>query len=213
LEGSLSTNEKTAINSREASTKEIVNKPNDAAESALAEQRTLRLMETEATRRLALYKTLEFCVARRTASELEATISSLPEMHASLFSTSTLRQWLEDAGGLQRIVSEEEEGEDNWQTTSAGQRVVESMSLPRRLAKLLQDHPKYRDIYLEILHFCLTPKDRKEIESMFDEHPSLADPKIYCTALLGELEDVGALEWAEKWKTAALGAEYCDCAE
>jgi predicted transcriptional regulator len=186
----------------------VVSTPNEFDEVELAETKVLKLMASETTRRLALYKTLEFCLLPRMSDELDAKMSLFPEINNSVFSPAILRQWLEEAGGLQR--TELEGGKTSWQTTNAGKMAIESMNLSSQLTKLIDEYPQYQEVYLGILHFCLTPRNKKELENTFDCHPSLANPRIYTTSPLSELEDVGAIEWNDKWKTTELGEELLE---
>jgi len=77
-----------------------------------------------------------------------------------------------------------------------------------RIPQLIDGNPKYRDSYERMLTFCLFPRSRDEIEKHFEGDPALVTPKLYPAALIGDLEEVGAIEWAEKWKTTDLAKEF-----
>lgn len=187
---------------------EVVVKSEELAEEPRTETKLLELMTTEVPKRLALYKTLEFCRTPRSPDEADARMSWFPEISNSVYRPSTIRQWLEEAGGLERRTIEGEKVV--WQTTPAGEQALQSLSLPKQLKRLIEEHSQDRDVYLKILQFCATPRDKSEIETTIGEHPSQAEPKMFVTSFLSALEDAGALEWSEKWKTTALGVEVLE---
>jgi hypothetical protein len=72
----------------------------------------------------------------------------------------------------------------------------------------MNGRPQYADSYYRMLVFCLVARSRPEIEKHFEGDPALVTPKVYPEALIGDLEEVGALEWTGKWRTTDLAKEY-----
>lgn len=178
-------------------------------EVSQSQAKLLGLMNSDITRRLALYKTLKFCLSAKSEKEVETELASLPECANSIYAPSTLRSWLEDAGGLQW--HSEAGGELFCKTTVDGEWIVRKYDLTQAADGLLSAHPKDIDVYLKILSFCVTSKSRAEIIGHVGEHPSQEDPNCYATLLLSRLESVGALEWIEKWQTTELGKQLVTC--
>lgn len=178
-------------------------RPQAATEGAGAEERIVELILSNASLKVGLYKTLELCLIPKTSAELDVRMSSFSELTNSVYTPSILRQWLQDAAALERVVVEEKE--EAWQTTEAGRRAVKSVDLPTEIRRLFEQQPQNKDIYLQILQFCVTPREKNEVETKIGEHPSREEPQAFVTSFLSALENVGAIEWNSKWKTTGLG--------
>ncbi len=152
---------------------------------------------------LVLYRALRYCEAPRTAGEIEQEMLSYPEMKTSVYPPVILLGWLEECGGVERLVVEKQE--DRWRTTEAGRRAAELEAPAKRLRELLDSQPVYREIYTTILRFCKAPRERSEIEELLKGNPVMEKPKTYPTYFIQELEQAGGLEWVGKWQTTEAG--------
>lgn len=170
----------------------------------------LALLDNASGHRLVLLHILSLCVVAQTTPELDAATSDYLKGQLTVFTPATLRQWLLEAGGLERI--EPVEGEtrrEAWRITAAGQIALGAMSLSRQLTGLLDSSPKHRQTYLSILRFCTTPRTREEIEEHLEGDPSVCPPKTYPSTFIAPLEEVGAIRWADKWATTDMGKQAC----
>jgi len=163
------------------------------------EKKILDLISSERRYRLVLYKILKFCETPRLASEVEGEVLSFPEMKTAIHSPNILLGWLEEAGGIERVVIEEKE---RWQTTDAGRKVAETEAPEKKLLELIAKEPAYSEVYTQVLKFCQTPRTRAEIEGLLEGNPVMEEPKVYPTFFIQGLEEVGGLEWVDKkWRT------------
>ena len=174
-----------------------------------AETRTAELLSREHAHRHGLRKMLMLCEVPRSTAEIESAVLAFPEMKVSIFSPTILLSWLTGTGGIERVVvegAEAEEEEVRWQTTAAGKKVIEREAPDRRLRELLDEQPRYRDIYLQVLRFCQTPRTRPEVESLLQDNPVMEKPKVYASFFLQNLEEKGGLEWVDsRWQTTEAG--------
>lgn len=169
-----------------------------------AEKKILDLITGERAYRLVFYKVLKFCETPRPTAEVEGEVLSFPEMKTAIHSPTILLGWLEEVGGIECVVVEEEE--ERWQTTEAGRKVVEIEAPERRLLELLSKEPVYSEIYMQVLRFCQTPRKRTEIEELLQGNPAMEKPKVFPGFFIQGLEDAGGLEWVDKqWRTTEVG--------
>lgn len=153
-----------------------------------------------------LYKILKYCETTHTETDLEQAILSFPEMKNSMHSPQILLSWLEDAGGIERIVQEQDE--PIWRITPAGQNAANILSEDNRLRKLFAEESRYHDIFVQVLEGCSSPKSRMDIEDMLEGNPILEKPKVYPSFFIEMLEKAGGLVWDEKWKTTQAGKDF-----
>lgn len=181
-----------------------------AASPELQAESVVSLLQNASGHRLALLHLLSLCLVPRSASFLDEGTNAFLQGQISVYAPVTLRQWLVDAGGLARVeVGEGERGEDEWQTTPAGKIALEKMNLSRELTQLLDESAAYREIYLKILRFCTTPRDKQEIEDCLKGDLSIGPPRLYPQTFFAALEQTGALRWMGKWTTTELGRQIC----
>jgi hypothetical protein len=172
-------------------------------------ERIEQLMKAITSLRLPMYRTLALCQEPQKAEEIEAAIARFTHGHVSMYQPATIFDWLQEAGALEPLnVPEGDLDAAGWTTTASGRSVLETSSPIKQLTRLIDGNPKYRDSYERMLTFCLAPRSRDEIEKHFEGDPALVTPKLYPAALIGDLEEVGAIEWAEKWKTTDLAKEF-----
>jgi len=166
------------------------------------EKEILDLISSEHCYRPVFYKTLKFCETPRLASEVEEEIISFPEMKTAIHSPDILLGWLEEAGGIERAVMEEEEG---WQTTDAGKKVEEMKAPEKRLLELIAKEPVYSEVYTQVLKFCQTPRTRAEIEELLEGNPALEKPRVTPGFFVQSLEEARGLEWvSNRWRTTEV---------
>jgi hypothetical protein len=171
------------------------------------EKKILDRIAGEPGYRLGFYKILKFCETPRSSAEVEEEIRSFPEMKTAMHSSTILMGWLEEVGGVERVVLEEgEEEEERWQTTEAGRKVAEMEAPAKRLLELISKESVYSEAYMQVLSFCQTPRTRAEIEELLQGNPVMEKPKVYPTFFIQGLEEAGGLEWADKhWRTTEAG--------
>ena len=166
------------------------------------EKEILDLISSEHSYRLVFYKTLKFCETPRLASEVEEEVLSFPEMKTAFHSPTILLGWLEEAGGIERVVIEEQEG---WQTTEAGKKLDEMKAPEKRLLELIAKEPAYSEVYTQVLKFCQTPRTRAEIEELLEGDPALEEPGVVPGFFVQSLEEARGLEWVNnRWQTTEV---------
>lgn len=174
-----------------------------------AEDRVAKLLAGEPAYRSALYKILVLCQTPRTASEVEEAVRAFPEMKVPFQSPQTLLSWLAGAGAIAQVSLPQGRGreeEKGWQTTEAGRKAAEREDPGRRLAELLGEQARYREVYLAVLRFCEAPRTRVEVERLLDGNPLLEEPKVYASYFLQNLEARGGVEWVDnRWRTTEAG--------
>jgi hypothetical protein len=169
---------------------------------ATAEQVLYRIA-AEPAYRLILPQLLEFCITPHTASEIRDWLLSFPEMQATFHPPELLLQWMVQSGGIAPVC--ENPALELWSTTEAGREALACNSPSDRLGRLLQEEPTYKEIYQQLLEFCLLAKSTSEIEDLLRANPVLENPKIYPNYLIGRLETAGGLEWTGQWLTTEAG--------
>jgi hypothetical protein len=165
--------------------------------------------------RRALYKILKYCETPRLISDVEHEIRVFPEMKTAIHEPHVLLGWLEDVGGIERVAPGrgeeaeeeiEEETQEKWRTTQAGKKVAEMEAPHRKLLKLLAGEPSYRQIYVQVLDFCQSPRKRTEIEELLKGNPAMEKPQVYPSFFIEGLENTGGLEWIDnRWWTTEAG--------
>lgn len=158
--------------------------------------------------RLVLCDVLSFCRTVRKGGEIDTEVERLMASQVTVFAPVTLRGWLERAGGLscERL----ENGTETCTTTPAGLAYLEANDPVECLRAVVDSDPQYRELFLHMLNFCLTPRDKDQIEETVYDHKFLEREKSpYPTAFLGVLEDAGAIRWDGQWSTTAIGKELC----
>lgn len=173
-----------------------------------ATAKILRRISAEPAYSAILYKILVYCHPARLSSDVERAVLSFPEMKGSLQAPATFLSWLEEEGGIEKIPVSEKE--TLWSTTMAGRRVVEAESYDNRLMRLFDREAHYRDIYLQVLRMCLSPKSRREIESALGGIPVLENPVVLPSFFIESLEKAGGLIWNERWVVTETGKELLE---
>jgi hypothetical protein len=174
----------------------------------MTEKKLLDRITQEPAYRLVLYKILKFCETSRSAAETEKEILAYPEMKTAILSPSVLLSWLQESGGLERVVERKDE---RWQTTEVGKKVVEMETPGKRILELISKESEYSETYVQVLGFCQTPKTRVEIEEWFKGNPVTQELKAYPAFFIQRLEDVGGIEWVDQhWRTTVSGKGVLD---
>jgi len=166
-------------------------------------EKILDLMSTHGEYRQVFYKILRFCVESKPFMQVQEEIHSYPEMETALQPPTILLGWLERVGGIEQT-KEEEQG--RWRTTEAGNKVVAQETPMKKILSLLTDETDFREILLELLAFCETPRTIAEIEEAFNGRPILLEKNVYPTYFVHALEEYGGLIWKDKrWITTETG--------
>jgi hypothetical protein len=169
---------------------------------ASAEQ-VLHRIAAEPAYRLILPQLLEFCITPHTASEIRDWLLCFPEMHATFHPPELLLQWMVQSGGIAQ--SDENSKLELWYTTEAGREALDRSSPADRLRRLLIEEPNYKEIYQQLLEFCMAAKSTSDIEDLLRANPVLEIPKVYPNYLIDRLETAGGLEWTGQWLTTEAG--------
>jgi hypothetical protein len=171
-----------------------------------AERKILDLVTGEPGYRLVFYKILKFCETPRLTSEVEDEIRAFPEMETAIHSPPIVLGCLEEAGGIERLAAEDDNGDERWQTTDVGKKIAAIEAPAKRLLELLAQEPVCQDIYMQVLRFCQTPRARTEIESLLEGNPVMEKLKVYPNFFIQGLEEAGGLEWVDShWQTTEAG--------
>jgi hypothetical protein len=152
-----------------------------------------------------LYMLLDYCQVPRYESEISGWMLPFPEMRTSFYTPAILVNWMIGAGG---ITLTEDQGEQKWVTTEAGRTALEYNNPELRLQQLFEEDVRYKSIYLQILEFCASPRERGEIEELLNGNPALEYPKLYPNYFIDRLEASGGLQWLDKWQTTDAGLTF-----
>jgi hypothetical protein len=167
------------------------------------ETRILELMSTHGEYRQVFYKILHFCKESKPFMQVQEEVLSYPEMNTALQPPDILLRWLERVGGIEQVI-ENEEG--RWRTSEAGKEVVAQEAPMKKIQSLLNDDGDFRDVFLAILDFCMTPRTIAEINEDFKGSPILFEKNVNPTYFVHALEEFGGLSWQEKrWRTTEAG--------
>ncbi len=163
----------------------------------------LERITAEPAYRVALFKMLEFCMSSHSATEIAERVSSFPEMQAAFHSPEILLSWMIQAGGIERMQTEQE-GE-RWKTTEAGSKVLENCAPAKLLGEMFSREPLYHNSYKLILKYCETPRTTAEIDAFVEANQDLGDGMPRAMFFIQSLEKSGGLEWVGKWHTTVFG--------
>jgi hypothetical protein len=169
---------------------------------ATAEQ-VLDRIAAEPAHRLILPKLLEFCITPHTTSEIKEWLMRFPEMQTAFHPPELLLKWMIQSGGIAPAC--ENPSLEHWRTTEAGREALASNSPFDRLRRLLIEEPAYKEIYRQILEFCVAAKSISEIEGLLRANPVLENPKVYPNYIVDRLETAGGLEWTGQWLATEAG--------
>jgi hypothetical protein len=182
-----------------------------SSENVKSVERVEQLMAACTSLRRPIYRTLELCEEPRTSKDIEIAIGSFIHGQVSIYTPAVIFAWLRDADALESVPGPQPDtAAEMWITTAAGRRILDKVSPGKQLTSLLDGDSKYRESYLRMLVFCIFPRDREEIEKHFEIDPALEEPKVYPSALIGELEAAGGIEWNKKWQTTELAKEFLE---
>jgi hypothetical protein len=152
-----------------------------------------------------LYKILALCETPRPVLRVQETVLAFPEMVNAAHSPTLLLGWLREAGGIESVVMGREK---MWKTTPAGRRFVEAESPTKKTTALFAAEPTGKQIFMQVIEFCRTPRSRAEIEDWLDSNPRLEELRVRPTFFVERLEDAGGLEWRDKhWCATPAGIE------
>ena len=184
-----------------------------------------------------MYKTLDFCRARRSYASVEDEIASYPEFKYADQSQASIIEILVHEGGLAKTefdangeevtsqrksgLSDDELDELVWsyalETTDAGKVAIGRLSPKDRMAVLFAKEPNRTPAYEEILRACETPKSFKELEALMSDSQAikaatsrnrLSSLPVFPSALIAELEAAGGLLWNDAWVLTSAGKQY-----
>jgi hypothetical protein len=135
--------------------------------------------------------------------QVQEEVHSYPGMETALQPPDILLRWLENAGGIEQVIEAEER---RWRTTEAGERVVAQEAPMKRIQTLLVDERDFREVFLELLAFCETPRTIAEINEEFEGNVILSEKNVYPPYFVHSLEEFGGLIWRDKrWWTTEAG--------
>ena len=198
-------------------------------------ERVERAVLRQTEHREILIAVLGFCETRRRLDEVELFIMDRPEFGYETQSPFLLIGLLERAGALARleldenggpVTDERKEGlsedeaddlvfEVDYETSPAGREVYGRLAPQARLAELLETQDARRDVYCELLEFCLAPRSREEIEALLEGRDILRfdapdGRQLMPSVFVDRLERSGVLVWRGKWVTGPEGKAYLD---
>jgi hypothetical protein len=158
--------------------------------------------------RLVLRGVLELCKIPRTNPEVDSEIEKLLSSQLTVFAPTTLRGWLEQAGALEPVTLES--GQGAWKTTVSGFDYLDKTDLYKELQAVIDSDPERRSLFLELLNFCQSPRDKEEIEERLYAGQFLSKGSVpYPTAFIGAMEESGAMQWNGQWITTEIGKALC----
>jgi len=167
------------------------------------ERRIMELMSTHGEYRQVFYKILRFCMDPQSFISVQEEVHSYPEMETALQPPAILLNWLERAGGIEQFLDGEQ---GMWRTTEGGKRIVDQEAPMKKIQSLLETEQDFREIFLELLAFCETPRTIAEINEAFKGKPILSERKVYPAYFVHMLEEFGGLIWKDKgWRTTEAG--------
>lgn len=180
----------------------------DSTQASETEASLKDIFQAAPALRLVMRGVLELCKIPRTNSEVDSEIEKLLSSQLTVFAPTTLRGWLEQAGALEPVTLESEEV--GWKTTVSGLIYLDKTNLSKELQAVIDSDPERRSLYLELLNFCQSPKDKEEIEERLYTGKFLSKGSMpYPTAFIGVMEEAGAMQWNGQWITTEIGKELC----
>ncbi len=176
------------------------------AAGADASEKIMGRVLAEPAYRWVIYKILKFCETPHPVSQVEEAMLSFPEMANAAHSWALLLSWLEQSGAIEKVAVGREEG--RWQTTPAGRKVAQEESPDKQIMTLFSAEPACREIYIQVLNFCRTPRTRGDIEDLLDGDPRLEELGVRPIFFAERLEAAGGLEWIKRnWCTTQSGMQ------
>lgn len=180
-----------------------------------------------------LYQMMLYCVCEQERSAVEKRIASCQEMQTAIQTPYQLVSWLLRDEGLEEIryldgsvmtveqataydEDPEATGEIRMlQTTKIGLMVVEKMNPSHRVNALIREKPEYKELFLEVIDFCRSPKTLQEIKSLLELDPLVATyrnsvKKVYPSYFLDRLQKSGCLSWDKGWKATTDALAYLE---
>ena len=181
-------------------------------------------------------KTLELCSTRKSYGQVEEAMAGFPEFRYADQSQASIIEMLVFCEGLRKIeldrqgnkispeskrsLSEDTYDDLLWsyalETTEAGAQAAAELDPETRLSNLFSRLPDRVGAYASVLKMCREPQTFESVEHMLRESGMLASMAslntassllVYPSALVGELEEVGGLEWREAWVTTDAGVK------
>jgi hypothetical protein len=143
-----------------------------------------------------LYSILWFCAERHTMEDISAYFKKITQNRQPLHNCETYVSWLLNLNAVERI-------DKIFKTTPEGTTAVNNLSPAVRLSALFEKQPEFCDHFIEILHTCVEPKSREDLEELFDNVQTSTG--FYSSYFTTELENAGGLVWTGKWETTDSG--------
>lgn len=169
-----------------------------------------------------------FCAQERTSEEVDEMLAPLRADRLSVYTPSTLRRLLENAGALvyhandtapDKLTDENgdlvmpEQAVPTWTATSEALAWYAARNPLGDLADAVGADEEVADVYARILALCdEEPRSMSDIAHTLDEEGLLEENGRDAGSLVGKLEELGALAWHGAWETSALGRDYLDLA-
>ena len=171
---------------------------------------------------------VEFCAQERTSGQVDEMLAPLRADRLSVYTPSTLRRLLENAGALvyhANDVAPDELTDENGDLVMPEEAVPTWTATPEALAWCAARNPlgeladavgtdeEIADVYARILALCdEEPHSMNDIAHVLGEEGLLGEGGRDAGSLVGKLEELGALAWHGAWETSALGRDYLDLA-
>ena len=152
-----------------------------------------------------MYSIIVFCMDAKTTGEVLNFIEDESEGTYLMKEPLVVLTWLIDAGGLSTIESQNEER--MWVSTPVGVEASLFHLSDNRLAKLLDETPDFKEIFLHVLDMCQQPKTRDEIEDVVDKMLDESEADVFPNYFVGALEDAGGLAWKGMWVITKEGKD------
>lgn len=209
------------------------------SEGLSAEERTAKLLEEVQGLRPVFVGTVDFCREPKRGAEVDVRYAELTEYNFCTFSAVRVRAMLEEAGALEYLEPETEEGESQsqpaldaahgdddgdyyeiterpegwWAATEAGIAVVDSFDPYADLMRLLEAEPEFEPEYRKVLDaLSKEPASLDSLDALVrDDEPMVANRR-YVSFILKKLEDCGIAEFRGDWTLTEQGVEACKSA-
>jgi hypothetical protein len=180
-----------------------------------------------------LLSIMGFCEEPRDFAQLDAFVSELRAKRRTIYDTTGFCLMLERAGALSKATEDgtpydearaepvevERDGQVFlepgspppvfWQTTEAGQQVLEEDSPIKALQEIFEDEAEYGSVFMQILELC-GQDDGISINDMKDtvnKNPVLSYPRKTAQFFLDYLDRNGAVTWDNNWRITSVGKQ------
>ena len=193
-----------------------------------------KMLTQNATVRWVLYHILEWCNEGRAVplAELETAIAAEPGFATTRQVPYFMVSWLEQSFALDECYLDADGKVYTWEdveplsedefddlvaqyayvTNEVGRAALKEFSPEAGVRGLINLHPDRRDLYLDVLEYCIQTRNFAQVERRIRQSDAFArvretNPDITPSVFIDKLSGAGSLSYEDGWKTTKEGTE------